>query len=282
MPGHDGIWLVHELQRQHPQTAVVLATAYNELLDAETVQPEVADLLIKPFQRDRFELAVDRGRQWRKEALEELRWHAQLGLELTDGVNSVITDLQTRALDGTDEAEALLAIGLERVPHTMAHAERVTRYAVSVAAELGLAPDEVTLLELSARFHDIGKAPMPLALLTKPSPLTPGEVAVMRRHAEAGGEILRATCTLSHLAPVVVASHEAFGGGGYPSQLSGDAIPLASRIISVADTYDAMTQTRFYRQRLSSADAVSELLRCSPSQFDPVIVDAFVGVLGRH
>jgi putative two-component system response regulator len=282
MPGRDGLWLAHELQREHPHTAVVLATAYTELLDAEQPHPEFADLLIKPFQRDRFELAVDRGRQWRKQALEELRWHAQLALELNDGVVDIGNDLRGRVAAGASEIEALLAIALERVPRTMAHAERVTRYALSMAIEIGMDPDAMNVLELAARFHDIGKAAMPMALLTKPSPLTDGEIAIMRKHAQVGGAILQVTESLSHIAAIVRASHESFGGTGYPDGLAGDQIPLASRIITVADSYDAMTQSRLYRHRLDSADAIGELLRCSPAQFDPVIVDAFVAILGRH
>jgi cyclic di-GMP phosphodiesterase len=282
MPGRDGLWLAHELQREHPHTAVVLATAYTELLDAEQAHPEFADLLIKPFQRDRFELAVDRGRQWRKQALEELRWHAQLSLELNDGVVDVANELRSRVAAGMSETDALFAIAAERIPRTMAHADRVTRYAMSMAAELRLDPQEMNVLEIAARFHDIGKAAMPMALLTKPSPLTDGELAIMRRHAEVGGEILQSVDRLAHVAAIVRASNESFGGTGYPDRLSGAEIPLASRIIAVADSYDAMTQTRMYRHRLDSAEAIGEMLRCSPSQFDPAIVDAFIAILGRH
>jgi cyclic di-GMP phosphodiesterase len=282
MPGRDGLWLAHELQREHPHTAVVLATAYTELLDAEQEHPEFADLLIKPFQRDRFELAVDRGRQWRKQALEELRWHAQLSLELNDGIVDVDRELRRRVAAGASEMDALLTIALDRIPRTMAHAERVTRYALSMAEELRLDAEQSAVIEVAARFHDIGKAAMPMALLTKPSPLTDGELAIMRRHAEVGGEILQRVDSLAHVAAIVRASHESFGGTGYPDHLGGDDIPLASRIITVADSYDAMTQTRMYRHRLDSADAIGELLRCSPSQFDPAIVDAFVAMLGRH
>ena len=84
MPGHDGLWLATQLQRDHPHTAVVIATAYTELLDADAEQRPIADMLVKPFQRDRFALAVDRGRQWRKETLEEVQWHARLSVEVAD------------------------------------------------------------------------------------------------------------------------------------------------------------------------------------------------------
>src|SRR5438552_4459995 len=83
MPGRDGLWLASELQREHPHTAVIVAPAYTELLGGDA-QPPVADFLIKPFQRERFALAVDRGRQWRKQALEEVHWHAVLSIELRD------------------------------------------------------------------------------------------------------------------------------------------------------------------------------------------------------
>ena len=94
--------------------------------------------------------------------------------------------------------------------------------------------------------------------------------------------MLDATRTLQHAADSVRASHEWFSGGGYPRKISGDAIPPASRIIAAVDAYDAMTQNRAYRVRLDSSDAIAELLRCCPTQFDPRVVNAFLAVLGRH
>ena len=282
MPGHDGLWLATELQRDHPHTAVVIATAYTELLHSDTEQRPIADLLVKPFQRERFVLAVDRGRQWRKQALEEVRWHAQLSLELDDRAEEVGAIIRTRAAEGMSEIDALVALSAERMPETLAHSERVARYAQSVAREMGVDAVLGPTLELAARFHDVGKAAMPAALLTKPSPLTPGEMAIMRRHVDIGADLLACTVALSETAPIVLASHEWFSGGGYPRKLRGTAILLASRVIAVADSYDAMTQDRAYRIRSDSADAVAELLRCSPAQFDPAVVDAFLRVLGRH
>jgi HD-GYP domain-containing protein (c-di-GMP phosphodiesterase class II) len=118
--------------------------------------------------------------------------------------------------------------------------------------------------------------------MSKPSPLTPGEMAIMRQHVEMGAEILESAPSLAFAARAVRASHEWFGGGGYPRKIGGIAIPFVSRIIAVADAYDAMTQDRACRLHLDSAEAVSEILRCSPSQFDPEIVAAFLAVLGRH
>lgn len=281
MPGHDGLWLAGRMQRDHPHTAVVIATAHTELLDAEA-PGAIADFLVKPFQRDRFALAVDRGRQWRKHALDQVEWHARLSGELQDRVAALCALVRASLAAGDDEAAVLTAYANERVASTMAHADRVTRYAVSVARRMGVDPRRVAALAIAARYHDVGKAAMPAALLTKPSPLTPGEMAIMRRHVDAGAEIVDATRTLRAAAPIVLASHEWFGGGGYPRRIAGTRIPLASRIIAVADAYDAMTQDRAYRVQLDSTDAVAELLRCSPTQFDPDVVTAFLSVLGRH
>lgn len=280
MPGKNGLWLVGELRRDHPHTAVVLATAYTELL-VGTSQP-IADLLIKPFKRERFVLAVDRGREWRRQAVEEVEWHARLSQELRERVNEVRAELRTAQSGGADEIGLLVALAKQRTAEVVAHAERVVRFSLSIARELKTPEESLLPVGLGARFHDIGKIATPEALITKPSPLTPGEVAIMRRHVDAGAEILQASVALCAIAPIVAASHEWFGGGGYPERLSGEEIPLASRIIAVADAYDAMTQDRHYRRRLDSAEAVAELLRCSPDQFDPEIVVAFLNILATH
>jgi len=282
MPGHDGLWLANELQRDHPHTAVVIATAYTELLDEEAHQQPVADFLIKPFHRERFTLAVDRGRQWRKQTLEEMHWHAVLSIELRDRAAEISARLRERAAMGEDENDALRGLATERMPDTAAHGERVARFAHSVAREMGVLLEVGPVLAVAARFHDIGKIAIPEALVTKPSPLTAGEKSIMRQHVDVGAEILQATRTLADAGPIVAASHEWFGGGGYPWKLAGDEIPLASRIIAVVDAYDAMTQHRAYRMNLDSSDAIAELLRCCPAQFDPEVVGAFLAILGRH
>jgi putative nucleotidyltransferase with HDIG domain len=282
MPGHDGLWLATEVQREHPHTAVVIATAYTELLDADAERRPIADFLIKPFQRERFAIAVDRGRQWRKEALEDVHWHAMLSIELRDRAAQVSALAADRADMGDDECAVLTELAAQRMPDTAAHAERVARYAQSVARALGVPSELTPALEIAARFHDIGKLVMPDALMTKPSPLTPGERAIMRQHVDIGADILEATKTLADAAPAVRASHEWFGGGGYPRKISGSDIPLASRIIAVADAYDAMTQGRAYQTRFDSSDVVAEVLRCSPAQFDPRVVAAFLDLLARH
>lgn len=279
VPG-NGLWLAAELLRSHPEVAVVLATGNARAVERET--PPVADLLIKPFPRERLMLALDRGREWRRQALEEIEWHQHLAQSVEQAVVEVRFTVEQEWQLGQNEADVLSRLGRSRIPDVMEHSERVSRYALSIAHELGIPAAHMEVLEHAARFHDIGKLTMPQPVLSKPSPLTRGEAAIMRGHVEAGAEILEATRMLKNAAPAVYASHEWYGGAGYPRRLAGHAIPLESRIIAVADAYDAMTHDRCYRTLLNTSEAAAELLRCTPNQFDPDIVGAFLSILRRH
>jgi putative nucleotidyltransferase with HDIG domain len=183
---------------------------------------------------------------------------------------------------GADEEGVLYAMAVDRMPDIVEHSERVARYSAALARDLRVVEPMFGQIQLAARFHDIGKLAVPKPLMTKPAPLTAVETAIMRRHVDAGAEILASTTTLAALAPIVRSTHEWFGGGGYPARLVGSGIPLPSRIIAVVDAYDAMTQDRVYRVRFDSTEAVAELLRCASVQFDPDLVVGFLTVLGRH
>jgi putative two-component system response regulator len=279
MPGHDGLWLANQLHRAHPHTAVVLASGYADLLEPPESTP-IADVLLKPLDRSRFTLAVDRGRQWRQHALGELQWHAQLSAEFRDLTQGVCAEVIRRTANGSAGRSILIELANARVPHVIRHCERVSELARTIGTALDLDASAVDTIGQSALFHDIGKLAMPEALLTKPSPFTPSELAIMRHHVDAGATILASTNTLADCAPIVAATHEWFGGGGYPLKIAGEAIPFSARIIAVADAYDAMTENRHYRPRVESVAAIAEIVRCSPVQFDPTVVDAFVKVAG--
>lgn len=146
--------------------------------------------MIKPFQRDRFALAVDRGRLWRRNALEDVEWHARLSHELHQRCDDLCLLVRRRADQGRSEKSVFIELVAECLADTLAHSERVARYAQSVARQMNAQPQFDDALEAAALFHDIGKIAMPTALLTKPSPLTSGEMAIMRRHADVGAEML--------------------------------------------------------------------------------------------
>jgi HD-GYP domain-containing protein (c-di-GMP phosphodiesterase class II) len=147
-----------------------------------------------------------------------------------------------------------------------------------VGVELELTPAELTELRYAAELHDIGKVAIPDSILSKPGPLDDQEWDFMRRHTIIGERILASAPSLSVVARIVRATHERVDGTGYPDRLAGDAIPLAARIISVCDAYDAMTATRPYRNTVTHAEALAELKRCAGQQFDARVVAAFIRV----
>jgi len=131
-------------------------------------------------------------------------------------------------------------------------------------------------LELAGMYHDIGKISLPDAILNKPSKLTKEEFDVIKTHPEISYQILRAADEYSDLAIHALHHHEKWDGSGYPSGLKGEEIPLFSRIISVADAFEAMTAVRPYKNRMSVKDALDEIIRCSGTQFDANIAKIFI------
>jgi len=179
--------------------------------------------------------------------------------------------------------QALTAAALAHDRTTGTHSMRMVRLAVAVAYRLNLPKEEIHLIRLGALLHDIGKIGIPDAILHKPGPLTDAEWAIMRTHPYIGRQILLETGgVFEQLAHIVIAHHERWDGQGYPARLVQDAIPLGARIISVVDAYDAMTSDRAYREAMPVAEARIELQRCAGSQFDPLIVETFLGMLDEQ
>jgi putative nucleotidyltransferase with HDIG domain len=167
--------------------------------------------------------------------------------------------------------------------YTGRHSKGVVELAIAMAVELRLDEDTCRLVEFGALLHDIGKIATPKELVNKPGPLTPEEQVVMREHTIVGQEMLdRVGGALQDVGLVVRSSHEHFDGGGYPDGLSGEAIPLAARIVAVADTYSAMTTRRPYRDALPHEVAVAELNANAGTQFDAQVVAAALGVMARE
>lgn len=170
----------------------------------------------------------------------------------------------------------------EKDSYTHGHSIRVAEYSTLLAQELNLSEVEVREVELSALLHDIGKIGIPDGVLLKPARLTRAEFEIMKSHPVRSARILAKISALQPLIPGIRHHHERFDGLGYPDGLKGDEIPLYARIILIADTYDAMTSTRPYRLALDKEIAFAELDKCSGTQFDPVLVDAFVKAIRRQ
>ncbi|MHB8156865.1 MAG: diguanylate cyclase domain-containing protein [Desulfocucumaceae bacterium] len=159
---------------------------------------------------------------------------------------------------------------------TEGHAERLQGLVEKLAKNMGLADHSVTDLRLLARFHDLGKVGIPDRILFKAGPLTGEEFGEMKRHSEIGHRIAKSAPDLVPISDWILKHHEWWNGEGYPIGLRGEGIPLECRILSIADAYDAMTSDRPYRKALRHEAAVSELVKCSGSQFDPKLVSVFI------
>ncbi len=194
--------------------------------------------------------------------------------------SQVLTGMSQGKLMEKVSVKTLKAVATIHDGKTSAHANRMVRLAEETARGLGRSEEEVHLVRLAALFHDIGKIGIPDAILHKPGPLTEEEWTVMRRHPVLGQHILEQVGGLFELlSHIVVAHHEHWDGRGYPHGLAQEAIPLGARILTVVDSYDAMTSERPYRKPLSVTHARTELQRCAGSQYDPHVVEVFLHVL---
>jgi HD-GYP domain-containing protein (c-di-GMP phosphodiesterase class II) len=156
------------------------------------------------------------------------------------------------------------------------HSERVARNAVRLARCVGVGTDELKRLQLGALLHDCGKIHINSAILNKAGALTDSEYSEVKSHPVHGVRILRSVPALRAAIPAVLHHHERFDGTGYPAGLGGNDIPLAARIVCIADAYDAMISDRPYRRGLSRREARENLCLCRGTQFDPDLVEVFV------
>ena len=167
-------------------------------------------------------------------------------------------------------------------PWTKGHSDRVTKYALDIGRHMGFTEDELNVLELAGRLHDIGKLGTYEAILDKPGKLTEEEFNMIKKHPQKGADILAPIRQLQRIVPAIKHHHETFNGSGYPDGIRGGDIPLMARILAVADTVDAMSADRPYRQGKPLEVIVAELKRCSGTQFDPDVVDAFLDTVERE
>lgn len=161
--------------------------------------------------------------------------------------------------------------------YTSMHSDEVAQVAHTLAVTMELPPREADIIDVAGHLHDIGKIGIPNAILKKQGPLSTSEWVTMRRHPQAGADILRPVAALNRLGitDMVLHHHERYDGTGYPSKLRCLDIPLGARIIALADSLSAMLQDRPYRTAWNFEKAYAEIIRCSGSQFDPRVVEAF-------
>ncbi|REB11575.1 HD-GYP domain-containing protein [Sporosarcina sp. BI001-red] len=168
--------------------------------------------------------------------------------------------------------------------YTYMHCNRIKNYSIEVWTELDMPKSQLLTLRWGAYFHDIGKLAVPLEILNKPGPLTSAEWDIMKAHTIEGAKMIRnhKVDMLRESAFIVEQHHERYDGTGYPYRLKGDDISLEASIVSVVDSFDAMTTDRIYRKALPTKDAVQELVKGRGTQFNPEVVDAFLSVLKKR
>ncbi len=274
MPELDGIAFIRSVRaRQHfADTPIVMVTTTDQrAVRLEALQAGATDFILKPIDPAEF-----------KARFRNLMQLADAQAKLKDQAAWLSAEVQ-KALEAARGREAEIVTRLARAaelrdPETGQHLDRMSRYSERIARAMGLDDEFCERLRIAAPMHDIGKIGIPDAILLKPGPLTPSERVEMQKHAQQGGEILeRSTSELIRLAgEIAISHHERYDGTGYPFGLSGAAIPLAGRITSLADVFDALTSARPYKKAWHPDEARSYILAERGRHFDPVCVDAMM------
>jgi putative nucleotidyltransferase with HDIG domain len=181
----------------------------------------------------------------------------------------------TGAWEVIDIVQALTAALDAKSSYTRGHSDRVAELSWAIARESGMADLEADSARLAGHLHDIGKIGIPDSIIGKPGALEPDERETMKRHTIIGSSLVEQVAQLRSFASTVRSHHERWDGLGYPDGLAGEAIPLEARIICIADSFDAMTSARSYREQIGVAIAAREIHSCAGKQFDPELVAAF-------
>lgn len=257
LPDLDGLRVLEEMRAIDPQVLVILITAYATVdTTIGALRRGVYDYITKPFEPDELLITVER-------ALEKQRLSAD-NIHLRE----IIAGLAA-AIDAKDH-------------YTHGHSEQVMDYAVAIAQEMGMPMELVEDIREASLLHDVGKIGISEKILLKPGPLTKEEYEQVKQHPIISKKILEPVSSLRRIIPAIYHHHECYDGSGYPEGLKGVDIPIESRILAVADAYQAMVTDRAYRQALPEGKAVAELKNNAGKQFDPKIVDVFLRFLERE
>ncbi len=276
MPDKNGVRLLRETQARDPLVVCILVTGFSNTENAiAAMRAGASDMLPKPCGIPALKEALARAIGQRKERLQsnrnfedarnQARQHAKVLAQTAE-------HLKTSYKLMLDPLVRLLEIR-ERLSGE--HTQRVLEISVYMAREMGLDEEQVEVIRRGAMLHDVGKVAIPDSILLKEGPLDDSEWDVMRAHVVHGYEILKSNPYLQDVAELVYSHHERYDGNGYPRGLKGDAICLGARIFAVADAYDAIRSTRPYSGYRSAEYAAAEIIRCSGTHFDPIVVKIF-------
>ena len=269
MPVMDGMELLCHIKKQYPDMDVLIISAYGQQYSfSDLVAAGASDFVSKPFELDELQAKVQRIFRERS-LLAKLRQ----GKEKEKLFFLRLVESLAMSLDEKDH-------------YTHGHARRVTNLSLQLAEELTNVEVDMEMLRLSGLLHDIGKIGVPDHILLKVGRLTDEEFSIIKKHPDQGARILQPMAIdkrMHEIALIIRHHHERYDGKGYPDGLAGDTIPFYSRIIAVADSYDAMTSDRPYRKGMDYRDALVEIEGNGGRQFDPLLAEKFVSLMrGCH
>lgn len=253
MPGASGFTLMEVLRRQHPNLPVIVLTGHATVdLTQKAIRLGAQDFIIKPFSVRELPFIIERN-------IERVRLEAQLRDQRTEHLLFQTVQALTAAIEAKD-------------PYTAGHSQQVAQLALRFADALSLNETDVFVLRLAGVMHDVGKIGIPESVLLKPTQLNEAEWEIMRQHPVIGAEIVGQIIDLGYVAKVVRSHHERWDGSGYPDGLRGETIPFHSRILYIADAYDALTSDRAYRKGMSHEQALALIKQQAGAHFDRELV----------
>jgi putative nucleotidyltransferase with HDIG domain len=300
MPEMSGVDLLSQVRQRFPDIVRMMLTGYTEMdvaVDAIN-RGEIYRLITKPWNDDELRATIRQAFD-HSDLKNEIKRLNQVTREQNFKLQDMNRNLEGKVRERTKQLaekhqelrtayvqtiRALAEAVDAKDAYTRGHSERVGVYASKIAREMGFQKDVIERVYIAGLLHDVGKIGVRDVVITKPDRLTPEEYEEIKQHPTIGAKILEPVDFLSDVTPCVRHHHEWYDGSdrGYPDRLRGDAIPLPSRIILVADTVEAMTSDRPYRKALPLDVVYTELTKYSGSQFDPTCVDAFLRLLGRE
>ena len=265
--------VVEEVRKFNKEIYILLLTGHKDLVPPlETIKRlDIQGYCEKSDKFDQLLLLIESGIKSIKQMYEIKRINEELA-ESNEKLEQAYLDM-IQTLRYTVEAKD---------PYTRGHSDRVSEYSVLIGEKVGLSEEELKTLRIGGLFHDIGKIGIPDKILLKTDKLTDDEYSEIKNHPSIGAHILGEATIFKDIVPIVKHHHEKFDGRGYPSGLKGEEIPYMARIAAIADTFDAMTSRRSYRDALDLQYVKDEIKKCEGTQFDPQLAEIFLDILENN